>query len=125
MRRIGIRSCESCGQVVDDGKAEIEIGDLVINRQFQGVHYKGQRIKLTQQQFECLELLVIRAGKLVPRVAFFISILDEECDDKQVDVVVCHLRAKFKKVDPEFDRIDTLWGRGFTWLRPDQERLAA
>lgn len=125
MSRIGVRSCDSCGSIVDDGRLTVELGDLVIDREFQAVRWKGQSIRLTQQQFETLGLLVMRVGRLVPRVAFFISVLDEDCEDKQLDVIICRLREKFKAVDPEFDRISTIWGRGFAWLRVDQERLAA
>jgi DNA-binding response OmpR family regulator len=123
--RVGVRSCDCCGSIIDDGRLVIEQGELVINREFQAVSWRGQKIRMTSQQFQCLELLVLRSGRLVPRYSFFISILDEDCDDKQLDVIVCRLRDKFKKVDPEFDRLSTIWGRGFTWLRPDQERLAA
>jgi DNA-binding response OmpR family regulator len=125
MRHIGIRSCDCCGSVIDDGNKIVELGDLRLNREFQLVAYQGVDIPVTEQQFEVLELLIIRAGKLVPRVAFFISVLDEDCEDKQLDVIICRLRAKFRKVDPEFDRIPTVWGRGYTWLLPHQERLAA
>ena len=122
---IGVRSCDYCGSIVDDGRLVVELGDLVLNREFQAAKYRGQRIQLSSQQFEVLELLVQRAGRMVPRVAFFISVLDEECEEKQIDVIVCRLREKFRKVDPDFDRIETLWGRGYTWLRPDQQRVAA
>src|SRR4051812_1976221 len=120
---MSVRSCECCGSIVDDGKLVIEIGDLVLNREFQTVAYQQQPIRLTSQQFGVLELLAMRSGRLVPRYAFFIAVLDEECEDKQVDVIVCRIRDKFRKVDPAFDRISTLWGRGYTWLRPNQERL--
>lgn len=125
MTQIGLRSCDCCGSIVDDGRLRIELGDLTLDRQFGAAVWKGQRVRMTQQQYQCLELLVLRAGKLVPRVAFFISVIDEDCEDKQLDVVICRLRGKFKQVDATFDRISTIWGRGFTWLRPEQEYLAA
>lgn len=122
---IGLRECECCGSILDDGHPVVELGDLRMDRQFQSVLYRNRMIRLSRQQFEVLELLVTRAGKPVPRSAFFISVLDEDCEDNQLSVVVHRLRAKFKTVDPEFDRIQTLRGRGFSWLRPDQEKLAA
>jgi DNA-binding response OmpR family regulator len=123
--RVGIRECECCGTIIDDGRAVVELGELFMDRQFHAVTWKGQRVHLTRQQFEVLELMVTRAGKLVPRTAFFISILPEECEDNQLSVIVCRLRAKFAKVDPDFDRISTIRGSGFSWLLPEQERLAA
>lgn len=122
---IGLRSCDCCGTVLDDGRSILQIGDLTINRVFQGVSWKDQVISVTRQQFEVLELLAIRAGRLVPRTAFFISVLGEDVDNKQIDVIVCRLRFKFRAVDPAFDRIYTSRGRGYAWFLADQERLAA
>lgn len=125
MTHIGLRSCDCCGSILDDGRLVIELGDLTLNRQFRSVTYRSVPVHLTQQQFDVLELLVLRVGKLVPRSAFFIAVLDEDLDDKQLDVIVCRLRAKFRAADPAFDRILTSWGRGYSWLRSDQDALAA
>ena len=125
MTSIGLRSCDCCGSVIDDGRKVIEIDGLTLNREFEGAAFKGERIELSQQQFQVLELLVMRAGKMVPRTAFFISIFNEEVNDRQLDVVICRIRHLFKQVDPTFDRIFTSRGRGYAWLLRDQERLAA
>lgn len=119
MRR---RCCTECGTVLDSGEARVVSGPLLLDRALRRVQWRGHELHFSAQEFEVLELLVAREGRVVQSWAFFAAdIFDEETDDKIVDVIVCKIRGKFKAVDPAFDAVHTHWGEGYRWRRADGE----
>lgn len=108
-------TCESCGAVLDEGEAQLFLGDLCLDRVGLRVVWKGRMFALTPQQCEMLALLVRRAGRVVPPEAFFISVLDEDRGNDQIRVQVKRVRDAFLAVDPGFGMIETVWGRGYRW----------
>ncbi len=114
------RCCSECGTVIDSGSAKMTSGPLLIDRALRRANWRGHEIHFTAQEFDVLELLVTREGRVVQGWAFFAcDIFDEDTEDKIVDVVICRLRAKFRGVNPEFNAIHTHWGEGFRWSRAD------
>jgi two-component system response regulator ChvI len=110
------RCCTECGTVIDSGQARLVRGPLWLDRALRRVTWRGTDIHLTAQEFEVLELLAQREGRLVQGFAFFnAEIFDEDTDDKIVDVIICKIRAKFRAVDPSFDALVTHWGDGYRW----------
>lgn len=120
---VELKCCSECGTVLDNGSSALELDDLVLNRVLQRVTWQDHAVRLTGQQFEILELLAQRAGRVVQRWAFFINVLDEECEDNQLAVIISKIRKAFRAVDPEFDRLETFWGSGFRWRREGQTPL--
>lgn len=119
------RCCSECGTVIDSAEATITAGSLVMDRALRTVTWNGQLVRLTKQQFEILELLIQREGRLVQRWAFFVAVIDEEVEDKLVDTRICQIRAAFRKVDPDFDQLVTHWGEGYSWRRDNVAQAAA
>lgn len=116
------RCCTECGTVIDSGEAQMISGPLLMDRALRRVNWRGHELHMTPQEFEVLELLVTREGRIVQSWAFFAcDIFDEDVEDKIVDVIICRLRSKFAAVDPEFNAIHTHWGEGFRWKRVEGE----
>ena len=109
------RHCPECGTVLSDGKRTLSRGPLQIDLALRDVSWRGAAIRLTPTEFDILALLAQRAGRIVQSWAFFIDIIDEEIEDKILDVYICKLRAKFRAVDPSFDALETSWGEGYRW----------
>lgn len=112
------RCCSECGTVVHDGTDRIVSGDLILGRMLRDATWKGQLVHFTRREYEILELLVQRQGRVVQDWAFFIDIIDEEVSDKIIDVYICKIRTKLLKIDPTFDRLRRVWGEGLIWLEP-------
>jgi two-component system response regulator ChvI len=122
MTSIRRRCCSECGTVIDSGEARLIRGPLMLDRALRHATWRGSDVHLTHQEFEVVDLLAQREGRVVAGFAFFnAEIFDEDVDDKIVDVIVCKVRAKFRAADPAFDAIVTHWGDGFRWKHIDFE----
>jgi two-component system OmpR family response regulator len=107
--------------VTDSEEITVVRGNLTLDRSDRRVYWRGQRVKLTPQEVDILELLVQREGRLIQRWAFFVDVLDEECADNQLDVRFSTIRKAFRAVDPDFDQLETVRGQGFRWRRFELE----
>jgi two-component system response regulator ChvI len=72
---------------------------------------------LTTTEFKIIHELVIRPGIVKTRERLIdITYNDEiDVDDRTIDSHVKRIRKKFKKIDPEFNSIHTLYGAGYQW----------
>jgi DNA-binding response OmpR family regulator len=95
----------------------IEVGDLVLTPERLEVAYQGEPIDVTVTEFRLLEGLVRRPGIVYSRDQLLDKMRGDETivADRLVDTYVRRLRRKFEEVDPEFDRIETVVGAGYTW----------
>ncbi|MBA8805622.1 DNA-binding response OmpR family regulator [Nocardioides ginsengisegetis] len=94
--------------------AVVQVGDLSLDREGRRVHRGGTEITLSAREFDILELLMSRAGRLVTRF----TILDEVWDgdtDVRSNVIDVHVAALRAKIDRPFgtDTIRTLRGSGY------------
>nr|WP_281380040.1 winged helix-turn-helix domain-containing protein [Nocardioides ginsengisegetis] len=85
-----------------------------MDREGRRVHRGGTEITLSAREFDILELLMSRAGRLVTRF----TILDEVWDgdtDVRSNVIDVHVAALRAKIDRPFgtDTIRTLRGSGY------------
>jgi two-component system response regulator ChvI len=116
------RCCTECGTVLDSGETKLARGPLLMDRALRRVVWRGHDIHLTPMEFDTLELLAQREGRVVQGWAFFAAdVFDEEVDDKIVDVIICKVRGKFRAVDPTFESLHTQWGEGYRWVRVEGE----
>jgi two-component system response regulator ChvI len=114
------RCCPECGTVIASSDAKLYSGPLLLDRALRRVNWRGHDLHLSPQEFEFLELLVIREGRVVQTWAFFAAdIFEEDVDDKIVDVIACKLRSKLRAVDPGFNALETRWGEGYLWRRAE------
>ena len=75
----------------------------------------GIALTLTGKEFAILELMLKTPAKLWSKVNLFESVWGENfiTDDNTVKVHMSNIRSKLKKLDPENDYIETVWGMGY------------
>jgi two-component system OmpR family response regulator len=92
----------------------LHVGDLVLDPLSRRTSRGGQEIELSAREFDILELLMRRAGRLVTRYTILDEVWDGETDLRSnvIDVHVASLRAK---IDRPFgtNTITTLRGAGY------------
>ncbi|MBV8754978.1 MAG: response regulator transcription factor [Hyphomicrobiales bacterium] len=99
----------------ETGNGIIDRGDLRIDKERYTCSWKGRGIVLTLTEFRLLEALVVRIGVVQTRDALKASAYGDEVyvDERTIDSHMKRLRRKFREVDEEFDRIETLYGIGY------------
>ena len=95
--------------------SEIERGDLVLDLDRHFCDWKGARVNLTVTEFLLIKELAIRPGVVKSRNQLIDQAYGENIyiDDRTIDSHIKRLRKKFKKVDDQFDAIETLYGVGY------------
>lgn len=90
------------------------VDDLVLDPATRGCERAGDRIDLTPREFALLEVLMRRAGEVVPKRELLDTVwgLDFEGDPNVVEVYMGYLR---RKVDRPYDRasLETVRGAGY------------
>ena len=98
---------------------KLSVADLEIDLPRRRVTRGGRRIDLTNKEFSLLELLVRRAGEVLPRTLIASQVWDMNfsSDTNAVDVAVRRLRSK---IDDEFEPklIQTVRGIGYVLEEP-------
>ena len=98
----------------DEGEEPLRVGDLVLDPQARRTCRGEEEIELSAREFDILELLMRRAGRLVTRYTILDEVWDGETDLRSnvIDVHVASLRAK---IDRPFGThtITTLRGSGY------------
>lgn len=100
---------------------KLSVADLEIDLLRRRVTRAGKKIDLTTKEFALLELLVRRAGEVLPRMLIASQVWDMnfQSETNVVDVAVRRLRAK---VDDGFEvkLIQTVRGIGYVLERPNK-----
>ncbi len=107
--------------------SNITIGDLMINLATKNVDYCGQKLHISDREYQILELLALREGSTVTK-EMFLNHLYGDADGpeaKIVDVFICHLRKKMMNASGGKDYIETIWGRGFALREPTKLAMAS
>ncbi|WP_028519050.1 response regulator transcription factor [Ruminococcus flavefaciens] len=75
----------------------------------------GSIMSLTSKEFAILELMLKSPQKLWSKANLFESVWGESyiSDDKTVKVHMSNIRQKLKKLDPDTEYIETVWGMGY------------
>ena len=98
---------------------KLSVADLEMDLLRRRVIRAGKRIELTTKEFALLELLVRRAGEVLPRMLIASQVWDMNfhSETNAIDVAVRRLRAK---VDDNFEvkLIQTVRGIGYVLERP-------
>lgn len=93
----------------------IERGSLKLDMNRFEAHWKGKRIDLTLTEFWIVHTLALRPGHVKNRDQLM-SDAKIVVDDATITSHIKRIRNKFLKVDPEFDRVDTVYGMGYRWI---------
>ena len=90
------------------------VGELAIDKNCMSVEWKGEKVDLTLTEFWILYSLVVIPGHVKSRDQLM---QDAEIfvDDGTITSHVKRIRRKFEQIDPEFNRIDTVYGMGYRW----------
>ncbi len=93
-------------------------GALEMDRECHTVRWNGTTVRLTSTEFDVLWIIAQRPGHVHSRA----KILDDaygqniHVTDRSIDSQIKRLRLKFRKVDPDFDAIETLYGLGYRFV---------
>jgi two-component system copper resistance phosphate regulon response regulator CusR len=93
---------------------DLKVGDLTLNRATHEVRCGGHALLLTHKEYILLELLMRRAGQVVPRTKLIEAAwgFDPDISDNSLDVCVSSLRSKLSSED-NARYIRTIRGRGY------------
>ncbi len=93
----------------------MNFGDLTLDLAANDVYVKGKRVHLTTKEYQMLELLCLRRGKLVSKEHFLDYLYGglDEPEMKIIDVFMCKLRKKIESATAGSSLIKTVWGRGY------------
>lgn len=95
----------------------LTVGPFTLNRASHKLSWKGQSILLTHKEYILLELLMRRAGQVVPRTQLMEAAwgFDSDVGDNSLDVSISTLRNKLSV--PEYPQlIRTIRGRGYMMI---------
>ena len=95
----------------------VRTGSLELDPQRFVVRWKGTAIELTVTEFLMLQALVRHPGHVKTRQQLTRDGYphDNYVSERTIDSHVKRIRKKFEAVDPEFDRIDTVYGMGYRY----------
>jgi two-component system, cell cycle response regulator CtrA len=104
----------------------ITIAHISVNLGTKLVEVNGQRVHLTDKEYQMLELLALRRGATLSKEMFLNHLYGgmDEPEQKIIDVFICKLRKKLAAATNGQHHIETVWGRGYM-LREPQATLAA
>ena len=90
-------------------------GEMVLDSARHMCTWRGQQVDLTVTEFLLVKALAGRPGHVKNRDQLIDAAYGEHIyvEDRTVDSHVKRLRMKFKKVDPDFAQIETLYGVGY------------
>ena len=102
----------------DDGEEAAPVltrGALSMDPARHKVSWKGENVTLTVTEFLILETLAQRPGIVKTRNQLMDAAYQDDVyvDDRTIDSHIKRVRRKFRRVDPEFDAIETLYGAGY------------
>ncbi len=100
-----------------DDETVLLVGSLQLDPQRFIVRWKGNPIDLTVTEFLMLQALVRHPGHVKTRAQLTRDGYphDNYVSERTIDSHVKRIRKKFEAVDPEFDRIDTVYGMGYRY----------
>jgi two-component system cell cycle response regulator CtrA len=105
----------------------IQTGDLVLDLDRKIVKVNGDRVHLTNKEYQMLELLSLRKGTTLTKETFLNHLYDgmDEPDIKIIDVFICKMRKKLAKASNGKNYIETIWGRGYVLRDPFADEVRA
>jgi two-component system response regulator RegX3 len=117
--RAALRRAAESAPVTDavEGVEVLEVGDVRLDAERHEVVIRGEDVSLPLKEFELLELLLVNAGRVLPRETLISRVwgADYVGDTKTLDVHVKRLRGKVE-VDPSHPtRIVTIRGLGYKY----------
>ncbi|MNO88469.1 Transcriptional regulatory protein BaeR [compost metagenome] len=97
------------------GSKKFTYKDLILDYNRKQVMVNGVEVELTAKEYMLLEMLIKNQGKVFSKSNLYESIWNEEYlgDDNTVKIHISNLRNKLKKINPDENYIETVWGLGY------------
>lgn len=95
--------------------------DLELNTSQKSLIAAGVGIELTSKEYGIMELFLKNKSKVFSKGNIYETIWNEEYlgDDNVVKTHMSNLRNKLKKINPEEEYIETVWGLGYRLCKVD------
>ncbi|MDA9154846.1 response regulator transcription factor [Planktomarina temperata] len=92
-------------------------GPLSMDPMRHGVTWRGMAVALTVTEFALLKTLTVRPGFVKSRDQLMDVAYDDQVyvDERTIDSHIKRLRKKMRRVDGDFDAIETLYGIGYRY----------
>ncbi len=105
------------GDKSESAEKVIVRGELVMDPDRHLCTWKEAPVQLTVTEFLILQSLAARPGHVKSRDQLMDAAYGENIyvDDRTIDSHIKRLRKKFKQVDDDFDKIETLYGIGYRY----------
>jgi len=102
----------------------ISFGALEINNSSRFVSLDGNEIELSSTEYELLLVLAENAGKIMSRDELSEKLRGVEYDglDRTIDISISRLRKKLNDCTSKPERIKTVWGKGYLFVKDGWER---
>lgn len=115
LRRNDVSKAETEGGVVTNGM--VVRGSLTLDDLRHQCRWNNQDIQLTVTEFLLTKALAMRPGLVKSRDQLIDAAYGENIyvDDRTIDSHIKRIRKKFRQVDPEFNKIETLYGIGYRY----------
>lgn len=93
----------------------IIIGSLKIDKQSRRIFVNGTEVNFTNKEFELLTCLAENPNKIFSKEELFEKIwkYDSMGETSTVTVHVNRIRDKIFAIDPDFNFVNTVWGKGY------------
>ena len=106
------------GSLADTGV--LQVGDLELDRGARGASCSGRMVDLTGVEYELLEILIEKAGQVVTREELSRRALGRRPSayDRSLDTHMSNLRRKLGPLPSGMERLKTIRGVGYQYLRP-------
>lgn len=110
-----------------NGSQALRVGRLTLNIAMARAFVDDQPLPLTRKEYEVLQLLAMRRGVTLSKEMFLDKLYGglDEPEVKIIDVFVCKIRGKIKKLTGGDSLIDTVWGRGYVLRDPETRQIEA
>ncbi|WP_395152582.1 response regulator [Ilumatobacter sp.] len=119
IRAVLRRSSETPDSTAGLGTGTIEVGNVMLDPEAHRITIAGEELTLPLKEFELLHLLLVNAGRVLPRETLIDRIwgYDYVGDTKTLDVHIKRLRSKLEADPSNPTLITTIRGLGYKYSR--------
>ncbi len=105
------------GLVAEQVSERCQVGALRIDRVRREIHYGTDEITVTSTEFELLWALAREPGRVLRRIELMTQVYGENIvvADRTIDTFVKRLRHKLRRIDNQFDALQTVRGVGYRY----------
>lgn len=117
LRRVGYEKAKYNQALGDNGEEVMVRGHLSLNASRFVCSWKGHEIVFTAREIALITALIKRPGIVKTRDNLLDVSAEEESDieDRSIDSHIKRIRSKFRKCDPTFTSIETIYGVGYRY----------